>query len=63
MSPTTRPSASSTAAAVLPGPGQPLDGDGVLAAMRASRRPGGVPDQLETEPIARRIAESVWTID
>lgn len=31
--------------------------------MRASRRPGGVPDQLETEPIARRIAESVWTID
>lgn len=31
--------------------------------MRDSRRPGGVPDELETEAIAAEIAGSIWTID
>lgn len=31
--------------------------------MRASRRPGGVPDQLETEAIAGAVAERLWTLD
>jgi hypothetical protein len=31
--------------------------------MRTSRRPGGVPDELETEAIASEIARQVWTFD
>jgi hypothetical protein len=31
--------------------------------MRESRRPGGVPDQLETDTIARAVAEAIWTFD
>jgi hypothetical protein len=30
--------------------------------MGSSPRPGGVPDQLETEPIAAALAERIWTI-
>lgn len=44
-------------------PARPFDGAAILAAMRDSRRPGGVPDVLETEPIASAIAASIWTID
>ena len=29
--------------------------------MRDSRRPGGVPDQLETTPIATAVADQLWT--
>jgi len=42
-------------------PGRPYDADAVLTAMRQSRRPGGVPDVLETEPIAAAIADELWT--
>ena len=31
--------------------------------MRESRRPGGVPDQLETDAIAAALADRLWTID
>lgn len=44
-------------------PGTPYTATDVLAAMRDSRRPGGVPDELETEAIAGAIAERAWTWD
>lgn len=47
----------------LPEPGQPFDEEAILAAMRDSRRPGGVPDELETDAIAAAVAEAIWTID
>ena len=47
----------------LPEPGQPFDAEAILSAMRDSRRPGGVPDELETDAIASSIAEAIWTID
>jgi hypothetical protein len=42
--------------------GRPYDGDEVLALMRESRRPGGVPDEVETPEIADAIAAEIWTI-
>jgi hypothetical protein len=33
----------------------------MLDAMRTSRRPGGVPDQLETNAIAAAVAGAIWT--
>jgi hypothetical protein len=42
-------------------PGQPYDGAAILEAMQASRRPGGVPDELESPGIAADIAKQVWT--
>lgn len=64
-------SASATAAesaTQVPGPGWPqaglpYDGAEILDAMRSSRRPGGVPDALETDPVAQAVAERLWTID
>jgi hypothetical protein len=50
-------------ALAIPQPGRPFDGATILAAMRDSRRPGGVPDQLETDAIAAVIADQLWTID
>ncbi len=44
-------------------PGTPYGAEDVLSAMRDSRRPGGVPDQLETPDIASAIAEQLWTWD
>jgi hypothetical protein len=44
-------------------PGRPYDAQAVLAAMRASARPGGVPDQLETDAVAAAVAEQLWTWD
>jgi hypothetical protein len=35
----------------------------MLAAMRGSRRPGGVPDDLESEAVTRGIASAIWTFD
>jgi hypothetical protein len=46
---------------LVPAAGRPYDGATVLAAMRASTRPGGVPDEIETEPVATAISELVWT--
>lgn len=51
------------AALVTPEPGRPYEASEILAAMRDSRRPGGVPDELETERTARQIADAIWTID
>ncbi len=47
----------------LPEPGRPFDATAILAAMRDSRRPGGVPDELETDAVAAALAEAIWTID
>lgn len=44
-------------------PGRPYDAAAILDAMRTSRRPGGVPDSLETESIAGAIADQLWTFD
>ena len=44
-------------------PGRPYDGGAVLEAMRDSRRPGGVPDQLETETIADAVSSQIWSWD
>ena len=55
---------SPTAAGVaLPEPGRPFDAATLLAAMRDSRRPGGVPDELETDAVATALAEAIWTVD
>lgn len=45
----------------VPAPDRPFDADALLAAMRTSRRPGGVPDQLETQAISAALAERIWT--
>lgn len=47
----------------LPEPGRPFDAATLLAAMRDSRRPGGVPDELETDAIATALADAIWTVD
>jgi len=44
-------------------PGLPYDAATLLAAMRDSRRPGGVPDPLETDAIAQALASQIWTWD
>ena len=31
--------------------------------MRDSRRPGGVPDQIETDAVAAALADAIWTLD
>lgn len=47
----------------LPEPARPFDAATLLAAMRDSRRPDGVPDELETDRVASALAESIWTLD
>lgn len=62
--PATLPSQSaSTSDGGLAVPGQPFAAADILAAMRDSRRPGGVPDELETDAIASAAAELLWTFD
>jgi len=46
-----------------PTPDRPFDATTILTAMRDSRRPGGVPDQLETDAIAAALAAATWTFD
>ena len=46
-----------------PTAGQPYDAGALLAAMRDSTRPGGVPDELETDAIAAAVADQIWTWD
>ncbi|MBA2631674.1 MAG: hypothetical protein H0U86_01520 [Chloroflexi bacterium] len=67
-SPTATPRATASPTAgptdvALPAPGRPFDAETILTAMRDSRRPGGVPDQLETAAIASALAEAIWTYD
>jgi hypothetical protein len=44
-------------------PGRPYDAQDVLSAMRDSRRPAGVPDELETDAIAQAVGSQLWTWD
>ena len=60
--PTTTPSRSPTGIEP-PSPDTPFDATTILTAMRDSRRPGGVPDQLETDAIATSLAAAIWTLD
>ncbi len=53
---TTQPSG-----AVMVEPARPYDAATLLMAMRDSRRPGGVPDRLETDELARSLAAQIWT--
>jgi len=63
--PTSTPAAPSpnSGGLALPEPGRPFDPGALLAAMRESRRPDGVPDQLEIETVASTLADSIWTVD
>jgi len=47
----------------LPVVGTPFDAATLLTAMRVSRRPGGVPDKIETDAIASALAAATWTFD
>jgi hypothetical protein len=68
---TTSPSPASTPPAtaspsLLPAlvePGRPYTAAEIAAAMQASRRPGGVPDAIQTTMITEEVAGLVWTID
>jgi hypothetical protein len=55
--------ASGGSAIPLSRPDTPYEAADMLDAMRDSRRPGGVPDQLETQEIAAAIAAQAWTWD
>jgi len=57
------PATATTAASagLVPAAGQPYDAATMLAAMRESTRPGGVPDELETDPVASAVADEIWT--
>lgn len=60
--PSAIPAASATPVLAVE-PGRPYDAAAVLAAMRDSRRPGGVPDVIESDAIAAAVAAEVWTFD
>jgi hypothetical protein len=55
------PSVPSVVGIEIPGLGHPFSAASLLAAMRDSRRPGGVPDQIETDAIASAVAGAIWT--
>lgn len=57
----TIPSTSAEATPLGPLPARPYDGAAVLQAMRDSRRPGGVPSELQTDEIAAAVANELWT--
>jgi hypothetical protein len=61
--PSPTPVAASSAPIALPDPGRPYDADDLLEAMRDSRRPGGVPIELQDPQIAAELADRVWTFD
>ena len=54
-----------TPSPVIPPPAtaRPYTAAEVLAAMRDSRRPGGVPDEIETIAVATQLAAAIWTYD
>lgn len=45
----------------LPRLGRPYEAAAILDMLAASRRPGGVPDALQTDAIARQVASTIWT--
>lgn len=62
--PTSTPAPSESGLALaLPEPGQPFDAATLLEEMRTSTRPDGVPDVLETDALAGRLAQEMWTFD
>jgi hypothetical protein len=61
--PTTATATAPPSVDLAPDAGRPYDGDDILVAMRESRRPGGVPDELETDAIAAAVAEHIYTFD
>ena len=44
-------------------PDRPFDVAAILAAMRESRRPGGVPQDVQTEEVAAAVAAAIWTLE
>jgi hypothetical protein len=58
------PSRTSASPAQINGtPGRPYEVASVLAAMRDSQRPGGVPHELMTDEIGRAVTSQLWTWD
>ncbi len=57
------PTGGSALASPAVAPGRPYDAAALLTGMRESRRPGGVPDELETDAIALAVSHMVWTWD
>ena len=47
----------------FPAAGRPYSADEISTAMRDSQRPGGVPDEVETQAVAAAIADAIWTFD
>jgi hypothetical protein len=43
-------------------PGKPFDAEDILTAMRDSRRPGGVAEELQTDAVAAAVADTIWTV-
>lgn len=43
--------------------GYPYEADEILEAMRTSRRPDGVPEELQTDAVASSVAGAIWTTD
>lgn len=58
---TATPTSSPTPPIAQPATARPYDADDLLVAMRASRRPGGVPDELEVPAVAAGLAAQLWT--
>ena len=61
--PSPPPTGSGSPVPSRPAAARPYDTAAVLAAMAASRRPGGVPEELETPAVAAQVADAVWTYD
>jgi len=45
----------------FPEPGRPYAADDILDAMRDSRRPDGVAEELQTAAVAAAVADAIWT--
>ena len=60
---TDSPGPTASASVALPDPGRPYDAEDLLDAMRDSRRPGGVPAELQDPRIAAELAARLWTFD
>ncbi|HEX7172978.1 MAG TPA: hypothetical protein VF365_10270 [Candidatus Limnocylindria bacterium] len=69
--PTSEPPATVAASVVIGDPGNPVsllpagrpfEAEDILQAMRDSRRPDGVPAELQTEAVAAAVAETIWTL-
>jgi hypothetical protein len=58
-----KPSPASSTAGWLADPGTPYGVDEILDAMASSRRPGGVPEELQNPQVAATLAHRAWTWD